>query len=164
MSLVNELIPVFSARYPLSPVQPKPKPPPSATNSSAVGPPPRPAPPVAAQSTQSIPPRPAPPPSVSPSGSTSFSSGPPPRPALPTQSATMGPGVPSRPHATLYEQPARSTSLSLDGTSGSPVAPPRPPPPRVDGHAGSGIPPMGRNLPGSFVRHLSSDVDTFTTP
>ncbi|GAA5978201.1 hypothetical protein JCM10908_004270 [Rhodotorula pacifica] len=151
-SLVNELVPVFSARYPLSPVQPKPKPPtPAAVASSpAAGPPPRPPPPTA-QNTQPIPPRPAPPPSVSPSGSMSFSSGPPPRPPLPAQSATMGPGAPARPQSTVYEQPTRSASLMTpDGRTGSPVAPPRPPPPGVDGQAGSGLPPMGRPLPGSF--------------
>ncbi|GAA5881285.1 hypothetical protein JCM3774_000953 [Rhodotorula dairenensis] len=142
-SLVHELIPVFSARYPLSPVQAKPKPPAGTPSSSPAGPPPpRPDPRHASQAMQPAPPRPALPPSVSPSGSGSFSSGPPPRPPLPTQSATMGPGVPSRPQSMMMlGEPARSASLSLDGRTGSPVAPLRPPPPRTEGQLADGMPP-----------------------
>lgn len=147
MSLINELIPIFSARYPLSPVQAKPKPQPSSSGTSAA--PAR--PPLPNAQSQAVPPRPAPPLSVAPAGSQAPVAGPPPRPPLPGHSATMGPRPPSRPQSMSFEPPTRSMTTAPDGRSGSPAAPPRPPPPRSDTN-GAGLPPMGRPLPGSFVR------------
>ncbi|BGP37815.1 Suppressor protein stp22 of temperature-sensitive alpha-factor receptor and arginine permease [Rhodotorula kratochvilovae] len=131
MSLIADLIPVFSHRYPVTPIQPKPRAPPpaaagavepQATGGSSSG------------ASQPPPPRPPPPPGAS--GSTS-TTGLPPRPPLPPQVAA------SRPASMLMEAPARPASAAGAGT------PPRPPlPPGVGGPPAP--PPLPRGLPGSF--------------
>ncbi|GAA5837540.1 hypothetical protein JCM9279_006784 [Rhodotorula babjevae] len=131
-SLVADLIPVFSHRYPVVPVQAKPRPPPSAqaavepqaTGSSSHNSPPP------------APPRPPPPPGAN---GASSSSALPPRPPLPPQAGG------SRPSSVSLGTPARpSSGAGFD-------APARPPlPPGVGGPPAP--PPLPRGLPGSFAQ------------
>ncbi|GAA5954342.1 hypothetical protein JCM3765_004428 [Sporobolomyces pararoseus] len=124
LSLIEELIPIFSARYPVTTIQPKaparPSPPTStsstAQTSVAVSP--------AIQ--QSAPPRPPLPTNPSPSMSRSTAdqpvSQPPPRPPLPGQNFVDGRPA-SVSGAESIRRPISHSEMSMNG------APPRPPPP-----------------------------------
>ncbi|GAA5904639.1 hypothetical protein JCM8208_004837 [Rhodotorula glutinis] len=133
-SLVADLIPVFSHRYPVVPVQAKPRPPPppaqAAVEPQATG--------SSSHSTpQPPPPRPPPPPGAN--GASSASAALPPRPPLPPQAGG------SRPSSVSLGTPARpSSGAGFD-------APARPPlPPGVGGAPAP--PPLPRGLPGSFAQ------------
>ncbi|BGP29914.1 Suppressor protein stp22 of temperature-sensitive alpha-factor receptor and arginine permease [Rhodotorula toruloides] len=132
--LIEDLIPVFSARYPVSVVQPKPRPPrptttPDATQSQSS---------ASRQIPAPQPPPPRPPP---PAGTPSPANGLPPRPPLPPGATQNG----SRPSSGVFE-PGTSAGFGPAGSrlSGSPAPPPRPPPPATSES------PAPRPLPGSF--------------
>ncbi|GAA5830468.1 hypothetical protein JCM5353_005856 [Sporobolomyces roseus] len=126
-ALIDELIPTFSARYPVTTVQPKapsrPNPAPTPSTSSAasvstVRP--------ASSTDQPFPPRPPPPPNSSQSRNENVTS-PPPRPPLPPQSFADG-----RPASLLADSQRRPLSTDQTGnsataSSGMPPRPPLPP-------------------------------------
>ncbi|GAA6050065.1 hypothetical protein JCM3770_001352 [Rhodotorula araucariae] len=117
-SLIADLIPIFSHRYPVAPVQSKPRPPPPAVSANET----QPAGGSASGSPQPLPPRPPPPPSAVSNSSTASL---PQRPPLPPQ---IGGNFPHRSSSMLLESPARPASVAGAGT------PPRPPlPPGVRG-------------------------------
>ncbi|GAA5949116.1 hypothetical protein JCM10213_007096 [Rhodosporidiobolus nylandii] len=145
IALINDLIPVFSARYPVTTVQAKPKP----ASSS-------PAPPAASSSSSSTsaaqpPPRPPPPPqSGSPAAGTSSAAGPPSRPPLPPQIASAAAG--GRPGSLIMDAGLRPASPAGGGGG---ALPPRPPLPPGVGSVSStggvgGMPPAPPPLPGAF--------------
>ncbi|GAA6004964.1 uncharacterized protein JCM10292_002578 [Rhodotorula paludigena] len=130
-NLINELIPVFSARYPVTSVQAKPRAPPPAQAPAA----------SSSSSTAAPPPRPPPP---ATSSSTSSGSALPPRPPLPPG---VGTSASPRPGSGSFEPPGRP--LSAASGTGAAGLPPRPPlPPGVSGSPAP--PPVPRGLPGAF--------------
>ncbi|BGP18743.1 Suppressor protein stp22 of temperature-sensitive alpha-factor receptor and arginine permease [Rhodosporidiobolus nylandii] len=144
-ALINDLIPVFSARYPVTTVQAKPKPAPSS-----------PATPAASSSSSSTsvaqpPPRPPPPPqSGSPAAGTFSAAGPPSRPPLPPQILSAAAGV--RPGSLIMDAGLRPASPAGGGGG---ALPPRPPLPPGVGSVSStggvgGMPPAPPPLPGAF--------------
>ncbi|GAA5894659.1 hypothetical protein JCM6882_006649 [Rhodosporidiobolus microsporus] len=177
-SLINDLIPVFSARYPVQTIQAKPK----------AAPPPPPAPPALPSSSsatasptpaaaQPPPPRPPLPPqatgSPAPGASSSAAAGaayPPPRPPLPPQVGSTASGAGGRPGSMVFSDGggARAASPAVGG-AGVGGMPPRPPlPPGVGSGAsvggGPGGPPMPPPLPGSFQHAHRSSTLGFPPP
>ncbi|BGP22669.1 ESCRT-I complex subunit TSG101 [Rhodotorula toruloides] len=136
--LIQDLIPVFSARYPVSVVQPKTRPSrPAASLEAAQS--------QSSSPLQNQPPQPPPPRPPPPVASPSPVNGRPPRPPLPSGTAQNG----SRPSSGVFEL-GDSAGFGPAGSrlSGSPAPPPRPPPPATGG------PPASRPLPGSFTQPL----------
>ncbi|GAA5877439.1 hypothetical protein JCM16303_003332 [Sporobolomyces ruberrimus] len=139
LALIEELIPIFSARYPVTTIQPKAvsrtSPPTSSQPTQAST--------MAAQRTaspaaQPIPPRPplpagSPASTMSRPGPDGSVSQPPARPPLPSQALANG-----RPPSLLAENPRNSMSFGIPATSHG--APPRPPPPPVTNTNGFGGP------------------------
>ncbi|GAA5822730.1 hypothetical protein JCM11251_004358 [Rhodosporidiobolus azoricus] len=165
MNLISDLIPIFSASYPVRTIQPKPR-----GQAVASPAPPPPHPPQAGSSSSPAPPPPRPPvpPQLTGSpipGASSSSYVAPPRPPPPPQ---MGPG--GRPLSMTHSDGGRAASPAV----GSADMPPRPPlPPGASARVSIGIspqspPPLPPALPGSFVRfpplHLFPLLMPFLTP
>ncbi|GAA5925797.1 hypothetical protein JCM1841_006319 [Sporobolomyces salmonicolor] len=143
LTLIDELVPIFSARYPVTAVQPKP---------AAARPPPPPAPPATASqnynpvisSARSPPPRPPPPTGSSAPGSSSAAGGEatPPRPPLPAQMTGGG-----RPGSLIMDMARRPASVGGVEGIGPGGPPPRPPLPPGSGTVAPGGPPRAVSLP-----------------